>query len=469
MFDYDVGDEFHYLEDASDYTPGGFYLKVDRITILEKYYSNNSDTIFYKRGIEGYTKNLVPTSPASPYPWEYKYYFHSSTDEVFYTNLDSSIFHYLAEEHFKYLTDFPRNDPEFEISDSLVYKSEDFCNRTVNGYRFSNFYINDQFELGEGLGITYLSTEHEECHCHVKLLRLLYYKKGTDSCGTPDNRTQVDYLSILDKQKIWYNYIYEYFSWNVNTEVLGLGNDTILADTNYFQVLRATGGIEIPFLKYGFIRTDNEKVYYRTTSQKPERLIYDFSIAEGDTVIVYGLMNWSNDNFIECQYICDSIRPKDFYSIQRAVYFLSTTMCPECNYESWIEGIGSYSGLLHNYDGRTGSDAFYLSCVKTNDDYLFKKSESEPCIKITVGIDAATPFLPMIHPNPVKVDQELHIRYTSTSSIFELYNAVGKLVFKENLVSPEISLIIDVTPGLYFYRLASDKKNQFITGKIIFH
>ena len=131
--------------------------------------------------------------------------------------------------------------------------------------------------------------------------------------------------SIIDKQKIWYNHIYVYSDWSVNTEVIGLGNDTTLNDTNYCQVLRATGGIEIPFQKYGFIRSENDKVFYRTNPEKPEKCLYDFTISTGDTIIVYNLMNHSEDEFIECEFICDSIREKEFYQVQRIVFYFSTT------------------------------------------------------------------------------------------------------------------------------------------------
>ncbi len=202
VFNFNIGDLFHYEEDASDYIPGGFYSKVDRITITDKYFSANMDTVFYRRAIEGYTENLVPTTPPSPYPYEWKYYFHSSSDTVFYTNLDSSIFYSLSEGHFKYLQDYDWNNDDLIQSDSLVFKSEEYCKRTINGYYFSEFSINDRVEYGDGLGVTTISTEVEECMCHVKSLKLIYFEKGTESCGTPDSRTNTGLNPVPDNELI---------------------------------------------------------------------------------------------------------------------------------------------------------------------------------------------------------------------------------------------------------------------------
>jgi len=274
--------------------------------------------------------------------------------------------------------------------------------------------------------------------------------------------------SIIDTDKIWYTHIYVYNDWSVDTEVIGIGNDITVNDTTYYKLLRATGGIEIPFQDYGLIRQDSNRLFYKTLPEKPERLIYDFNISEGDTMIVYGLTDWVTNDFIECHYICDSIRYKDFHDIMRAVYYLSTIQDPTSNCESWIRGIGSYSGILHNFDGRTGADAFYLSCVKYYDDFLFKKSESEPCIKLAVGLNDENPYDPMIYPNLIGVNEELHIRNSSFKSVLELYDVIGKLVSKKTLTSQHISIVIDVTPGIYFFRLIDEKASCLKTGILIF-
>jgi hypothetical protein len=193
VFDFNVGDEFHYLEDASHYLPGGFYKKIDRIIIADKFYSENSDTVYYRRSINGYTENLVPTPPGSEYPFEWKYYFHSYEDQVSYTDLDSSILSLILKDHFNFLNEIEWN--EWFLSDTLIYQSEEFCNYQINGYRLS-YFDEDLVECGKGLGIVQISKSREECMCDVKNLKLIYFNKGTDSCGVADNRTNTGNISL---------------------------------------------------------------------------------------------------------------------------------------------------------------------------------------------------------------------------------------------------------------------------------
>lgn len=62
--------------------------------------------------------------------------------------------------------------------------------------------------------------------------------------------------SIIDKDKVWYNYLFYYMSMSVNTELFGIGADTVINDTTYNHVLHASGGIQVPVNKYGNIRVN---------------------------------------------------------------------------------------------------------------------------------------------------------------------------------------------------------------------
>ena len=274
-----------------------------------------------------------------------------------------------------------------------------------------------------------------------------------------------DIDSIIDTVKVWYTHIYIYCCEQVDTEVIGISQDTIIDDTTYNKILRATGGNTIPFLKYGFIREDSlHRIYYKTTVSSPERLIYDFSIQEGDSTKVFGLMDWEKDDFISCNYICDSIRNKGYFGNQRKVYYLSTS--PGHNYEHWIEGLGSSSGLLHNYDGQVGDDAFYLSCVYSRDSLLYKKYAT--CVRIALDVNTITANNPLIFPNPVGTNQYLQIRHTKPGCILEVYNARGTLVHKQILDSSEIVTRFNVDRGIYLYRIIENRKGSVYSGKLIF-
>lgn len=261
--------------------------------------------------------------------------------------------------------------------------------------------------------------------------------------------------SITDKNKVWYNTIYIYMMEWVDTEVLGLGNDTTINDTIYSSVLRSRGGVEVPYQEYGFLRSDSGQVFYKSYADIPERLLYDFTISEGDTVTAYGLINKAEDYFFECHFICDSIRERTYYNVDRSVFYLYSIDGEVGNIETWIEGIGSLSGLLHNYDGRVGADAFYLACVKDQDGFLFKRVESEPCIKIALGMEENQSPSPAIYPNPIDANSTLFLRVATPHSMFELYDAYGRLVFVEKVKSETASFKINLSNGCYIFRVRS--------------
>jgi hypothetical protein len=107
-----------------------------------------------------------------------------------------------------------------------------------------------------------------------------------------------------------------------------------------------------------------------------------------------------------------------------------------------------------------------LACVKSKDQFLFKRNESEPCIKIAVSSeDQISPEI-IIYPNPVVANQEIKIKNIPHGSVFEIYNTVGQVVFRNVLLFSGTSLIIDLKPGVYIYRVL-DNHNYLLSGKLV--
>lgn len=194
VFDYQIGDKFYYDDKSNSFLGNESYIrKLKRVKITDKYYSENKDTLFYERSIDGYIH--------APYDSAWHYDFFETSDIIFYTDLDSSIFYHCFKQYFRYLNDYPW-DQTFYISDTLIYNSTTLCNKTINGYHFSEFSYDDIVEYGEGLGITKVSQLREECLCYMEYYTLEYFKKGSDSCGTPDDRTNTGLNDRLDLEDI---------------------------------------------------------------------------------------------------------------------------------------------------------------------------------------------------------------------------------------------------------------------------
>ena len=167
VFDYDINDEFHYKGGISISAPPNG----DRVKIIEKKYSKNNDTIFYKLRHDGYSS--TPVLAGTPH---LDYHFYINTTNLTITHLDSSLISF---------------DKGF--SKDTIF-GQDYCNTLTNGYEYV---LNPEFEgsiyrrsYGKGIGMIsdYLfnavggpgpeSTMVDET--------LIYYKKGTKECGTAD-------------------------------------------------------------------------------------------------------------------------------------------------------------------------------------------------------------------------------------------------------------------------------------------
>lgn len=89
VFDYDLNDEFHFRLTYNNGPP-----QLQRSKILGKYFSQNSDTLFYIMQRNDYTSTFIP----SPQP-HLDYVFYNYIDTVAYTDLDSTIYYYLCKIH----------------------------------------------------------------------------------------------------------------------------------------------------------------------------------------------------------------------------------------------------------------------------------------------------------------------------------------------------------------------------------
>ena len=175
VFDFNVNDEFH-IQDLAGLP------RAHKINVLEKTYSAQKDTVFYKMFYEYYYSEYNMKTN------QLDYYFNSSNEELYYTNLDSSIF------TFHYLTEAPQDSTHYFKFDSLIYNDTKLCNRLINGFRRvdGDFEPNtNQIEYGEGLGKTYHYTVDGSSGSGGMPdweYKLVYYIKNGFECGTPDGR-----------------------------------------------------------------------------------------------------------------------------------------------------------------------------------------------------------------------------------------------------------------------------------------
>ncbi len=171
VYDFSVGDKFQF---SGTSFPFPSFPNAQRTTIMGKYFSANSDTVFY---IEYHDDYVIWSDGDSVHND-----FTTFTDTVFYTELDTTT---LA------AASYILSDPNVHDFDTINLFSVEYCDSLVNGYS----YIVGWFEppsykvvYGKGLGRVdnYFDDPSEFYGYETKMF---YYEKNGVGCGTPDTLT----------------------------------------------------------------------------------------------------------------------------------------------------------------------------------------------------------------------------------------------------------------------------------------
>jgi len=166
VFDFEVGDKFQYTGNGLGQTTNA-----DRITIIDKYYFADSNTVFYLRSHDSYHTYLEY--------YELIYVFWTDTTTVSYTNLESSISN---------VSDWTSYNPEMVIYDTVNFNSENYCDSLINGYSYQMYTFEPVYyekHWAKGLGLVKDFYDAPSAYSMFDNV-LFYYEKNGISCGTPD-------------------------------------------------------------------------------------------------------------------------------------------------------------------------------------------------------------------------------------------------------------------------------------------
>jgi hypothetical protein len=239
-------------------------------------------------------------------------------------------------------------------------------------------------------------------------------------------------------------------------------NDTLIGSTIYVNIKK----VEIPpvndvntYQTYtGAIRQDtlNKKIYIVPTDSTSEKLLYDFSLNVGDTVV-----SFLNETCpaVETIGAIDSIIVNGNY--HKRFHIQGGCSGIQIYY---IEGIGSNFGLI--FPNNTGNLS-NLICTKVNNQTYFPDS-STSCdlvtsvtnLDIEMGID--------IYPNPSNNEINIIIPDAegSTANIITLFSPLGQILITEKINSKKSIIDISELPkGLYMLSISVNE--NIITKKII--
>jgi hypothetical protein len=259
---------------------------------------------------------------------------------------------------------------------------------------------------------------------------------------------------LVKTNLIWSNFVYKYFDIpNYSTHDTKIGNEVIVNDTAYLELLRSDTEDKLEWYNYGNLREEsNGKLFYRKYSNESEKQIFDFSAVTGDTIDSYDRYT---DQIVRFRVeeidsvIIENVKRKRMKMLSLAAGMIS---------EYWISGIGSLSGMPYNNDGAVGRDEYSLLCLNYNDSLIYKNSEFINCYRSSIGFNEMknpSNFL-KIYPNPVYNYSILEFKSNKNSSkVVEIINYQGQIIEKR-YYNNDIHDIIDKSKfakGIYLIKL----------------
>jgi hypothetical protein len=176
VFDFQINDEFH-----REYGPTA-PPNAERLKVVDKYYSDNNDTLYYCFHDFSYS-----SFPVDAETMEYEF-----TDDTItraYPHPDSSIVIY-----------------DTVFMHDTIYDTHD-CGRITNAYYYQiGGFEPMQYaaEYGSGLGLCY-QYENQGGNDSGLSTTLFYYKKGSETCGTPDLTSDISSFDDSDRVSVYPN------------------------------------------------------------------------------------------------------------------------------------------------------------------------------------------------------------------------------------------------------------------------
>lgn len=208
-----------------------------------------------------------------------------------------------------------------------------------------------------------------------------------------------------------------------------LRGDTII-DAYTYKKLYSTGGNSITYI--GGLREENQQVYLYYTFCDHSVLLYDYNLTVGDSITKTCLLAMcdSSENINMTVTSIDSVLLDDQTYRKRINFNDGSDM-------SWIEGIGSASGLLYPYYSCVLCVCFReLVCYQVNGSTLYHNEEDVPCFNYYVSIyeSEKKEELSQIFPNPVGYNSFVMINSSEDINSIQLFDITGRMIsFQENL------------------------------------
>ena len=254
--------------------------------------------------------------------------------------------------------------------------------------------------------------------------------------------------------------------------------DTIIENNRYTKVHRqfCTSETECGELEYyAAVREDTigEKIYcrfayyrWRPFKDIEEKLLADFAVKKGDSVMVYA--DWNPSQYPAVVESVDSItingQERKRVNLVGKYYYGA---------DSWVEGLGSIVHGLFFPNLELIMDVGYppmFLCLHIDNILVYQNPDYNVCyVKDSgVGIAQKEPSVSFTV-SPVLADDCLYVKGEDiTSCFYTLYDARGAVIQSDKLTNDVID-VRSLSSGIYFIRFYTDKNSSVYAGKFVKH
>ncbi len=218
------------------------------------------------------------------------------------------------------------------------------------------------------------------------------------------------------------------------------------------------------FSCYMYEDTTTRKIY-NFDSQFNQKFYFDFNVQVGDSLFIAAPLYEfeSCDTFIVSQVSTIEIGGVNRKRITLSYFSNSTEYT---NADVWIEGIGSYHGLVYGAVSPEYIGSQYnLLCFSVNKLLIYENSIFNYCYSDNVGIEIVDKDDVWLYPNPV-IDLLNVCNLYHRKIQIQVFDLLGRLVFQQNLSETDNQISLpNLKAGMYNVLIYHD--NTVIASKKI--
>ncbi len=234
-----------------------------------------------------------------------------------------------------------------------------------------------------------------------------------------------------------------------------LQNDTTISSVSYKK-------ISMDGAYKGALREQDQRIYFYPDTATKEYVLYDFNLVVGDVITVFaGNYNATTATLVSIDYITASDGTHKRFHFQNYTSDLTQT-----GNSTWIEGIGSFNGLLrpnltNGYWQFTYQDE--LKCMTSDLPFQYPAG-ADPCVLTGTRQETASETM-SIFPNPSNSSFTIDFKNQLVKEV-SVSDVLGSVIFRGNVNQEKNYTIPALKTGTYVLSII-DINNRIVHEKIV--